>query len=402
MPTPNLYVDIESDPFARVPPHFRSNTIDVFYATDRKPVEGRDGSLQYGYGRSQSLAFGSCLVEIGKNVPWELLVAESRSHKRSGPLPLAIREIREQGQFPETPIPLAEGADGLTDSPEASAREEEMAEKLRQELRRRLAQTRKKEAYVFIHGFKSTFEEAAFVAAELWHFLGREGVPVFYTWPAGSPGLLRGYNYDRESGEFTIYHLKQFIRVLASCPELERVHVIAHSRGTDVSASALRELFIEARGAGMDPQTTFKIGNVVLAAPDLDLDVALQRFGAERFFFGVERLTMYVSEADKAIGIAGWLYSSGRRIGQLRAGDLEATQKRNLELLRRTHFVDAQVPTDGIGHSYFRAHPAVSSDLVLLLRDNRRPGKENGRPLAGGDANYWVVKEGYPGTAKGR
>ena len=44
-----------------------------------------------------------------------------------------------------------------------------------------------------------SFEDAIFRIAELWHFLGREGVPIAYTWPAGHPGLLRGYNYDRES-----------------------------------------------------------------------------------------------------------------------------------------------------------------------------------------------------------
>ena len=103
-----------------------------------------------------------------------------------------------------------------------------------------------------------------------------------YTWPAGRSGLLKGYTYDRESGEFTIYHLKQFIRILASTPALARIHMIAHSRGTDIAASALRELFIEAKAAGIDPQKKFKIANLVLVAPDLDLDVVIQRFGAER------------------------------------------------------------------------------------------------------------------------
>ena len=71
------------------------------------------------------------------------------------------------------------------------------------------------------------------VIAELWHFLGRQGVPILYTWPAGFGGL-RGYTRDRESGGFTIFHLKQFLRLLASTPELEELNIIAHSRGTDV------------------------------------------------------------------------------------------------------------------------------------------------------------------------
>ena len=52
-------------------------------------------------------------------------------------------------------------------------------------------------------------------------------------------------------------------------------------------------------------------------------------------------------------------------------------------------------------HSYFRTNPAVSSDLILMIRDNRDPGAENGRPLIEIDRglNYWKIKDGYPGTA---
>ena len=102
--------------------------------------------------------------------------------------------------------------------------------------------------------------------AQLWHFMGRVGVPVVYTWPAGHPGLLRGYQYDRESGEFTVFHLRQALELLADCPDVEKIHIIAHSRGTDIAMSALRELHIGARAAGLDTRERYKLGTVVLAA----------------------------------------------------------------------------------------------------------------------------------------
>ena len=74
-----------------------------------------------------------------------------------------------------------------------------------------------KEVYFYIHGYNNDFEDAAFAAAELWHFAGREGVPIFYTWPAGAPGPS-GYIYDRESGEFTLNHLKSAIGHISSWP----------------------------------------------------------------------------------------------------------------------------------------------------------------------------------------
>ena len=89
-------------------------------------------------------------------------------------------------------------------------------------------------------------------AAELWHFLGRQGVAVAYTWPAGGEGVLRGYNSDYNSSEFTVYHLKQTLRAIAGCPDVKKIHIIAHSRGTDVTVNALRELLDSVNPPGLD------------------------------------------------------------------------------------------------------------------------------------------------------
>jgi esterase/lipase superfamily enzyme len=276
-----------------------------------------------------------------------------------------------------------------------------MAERVRQELRGRLALTSRKAVYVFIHGFNNTFEDAVYVIAELWHFLGRQGIPILYSWPAGYGGGLRGYSRDRESGEFTIFHLKQFLRFLASTPELEEIHLIAHSRGTDVLTSALRELFIEARAAGKDPRRVFKLSNVVLAAADIDFEVVIQRLGAERVGMGIERLTIYVSKGDKAIGFSGCLFVSLRRLGQLRPEDLTEELSRELTRAPWVQIIDANVPTSFIGHAYFYAHPAVSADLVLLLRDNHPPGSP-GRPLRKHGPNFWQITKDYPGSPENK
>ncbi|MGH8065500.1 MAG: hypothetical protein ACRERE_09710 [Candidatus Entotheonellia bacterium] len=87
MPTPNVYVHAQSNPFADVAPPLRTNTVDVLYATDRQPVPRDDSTLAYGYGRSPSLAFGSCVVEIGQDVSWDTLVEQSLQPERTQPLP---------------------------------------------------------------------------------------------------------------------------------------------------------------------------------------------------------------------------------------------------------------------------------------------------------------------------
>ena len=55
-----------------------------------------------------------------------------------------------------------------------------------------------------------------------------------------------------------------------------------------------------------------------------------------------------------------------------------------------------QVKAEFVGHSYFYTSPAVSSDLILLLRDNRDPGSSNGRPLIQLGNNFWQIQDGYP------
>ena len=266
-------------------------------------------------------------------------------------------------------------------------------------MRRRLSMTSRKEAYVFVHGFSNTFEVAAFRMAEMWHFLGREGVPILYSWPAGYPGLIRGYNRDRESGEFTIFHLKEFLRALAGCQQIDTIHLIAHSRGTDVAMTAMRELILEVRAGGDDPRIALKLGNVIMAAPDIDADVSSQRNGAERLYDGYELLTVYVSQNDRAIGSAEWLFSSPRRLGKIKPEEVLESERARIKLMTNADIIDARVHTDYTGHGYFLSNPAVFSDIILILRYDRTPGAANGRPLTPIVHNYYILDDNYPQKA---
>ena len=94
MPTPNLYVNSPVDPFAKVVPAYQTNEVDVLYATDRLPVQTDEGNLEYGYGRSASLAFGSCVVEIRKMIKFELV---NGPHRDS---PLSPQTLAQQHLTP--------------------------------------------------------------------------------------------------------------------------------------------------------------------------------------------------------------------------------------------------------------------------------------------------------------
>ena len=89
------------------------------------------------------------------------------------------------------------------------------------------------------------------------------------------------------------------------------------------------------------------------------------------------------------------------RLGQLSLSDLSPEERERITSISNVTFVDARLPTGFVGHSYFHTNPAVSSDLILLLRDDRPPGAEHGRPLQQEMGNYWVIYSGYPRSEGG-
>lgn len=331
------------------------------------------------------MAVGAVPVTFGKEVSWDQLVEASRARQRRVRLPLAVGEPTERVKFPPTPS--------------AEPREEETRaaeQAFGALLAERLARSPGKDVYVYVHGFDNTFDDSVKTIAQLWHFLGRQGVAIAYSWPAGGRGLL-GYGYDRESGEFTVYHLKQMLRLLGQAPDVAHVHIIAHSRGTDVALVALRELCLEERGNIAAARRALKLGTLLLAAPDIDMDVALQRLAAERLFELAETTVIYVSEGDWALWLANWIFLGVTRFGKLQPGDLSPEELEILQSSKRLQVVDAYNASVGLlGHSYFYESPAVSSDVILVLRDGREPGAEHGRPLVQESPGFWRMDQDYP------
>ena len=403
MPTPNVLTMENQDIYGNLAPELKSTEVQLFYATDRKPEKDEAGNLRYGFERSASIAFGKVVVDLGTDITWDDLLKASRTQQRLKPVKMEVKRIEEILRSPETPLPYKEVDGKIIEEPGYSAQRARDNESFRKLLLEQLALSKRNEVFIYVHGYHNTFEDASFAMAELCHFLGRIGVPIIYTWPAGYPGIF-GYTYDRESSEFTVYHLRRAIKFISSIPEVEKIHLIAHSRGTDVASAAMRELTIAARAAGEHPREKYKIHNLILAAPDLDLDVAKQRLGGDQVGLSAHRVTVYTSPEDKAIGIAAKLFASPRgRIGTFGVSEATGDIKQQLEYsTANVAFVNFQSAKGGqkdqrdtYGHSYFRDATTVSSDLVLMLRNNLDPG-DPGRPLEPLGLHFWRVPPGYP------
>ena len=397
MPTPNVYSTRGGYPENQVSPAVRSSQVDLLFVTDRAP-ETVDGDLAYGSRRSASVAYGSVTVEIGEGISWEELVELSGEKHRGRNPDVRVSSITELGRFPATPRPFTVVDGAPVEDPKVVSEQDRAEAEFLEHLHRRLAMSQEKDVLVYVHGFSNTFNYAARAQSEVWHFLGRSGVPVLYSWPAAHGGVF-GYFIDRESGEFTIYHLKEFLRLLASSPEVERIQILAHSRGTDVVTTALRELVIETRAAGRNPRESLRIANLILAAPDLDFDIVRQRLMAEKFGPAIGQITIYTTQADKALSASQTLMS-GTRFGRVQEEDLGQREQQIFKEVTNVNIIEVQ-GVGGIGHAYFRTSPAASSDLVLILHDGSRPG-EPARPLTREFLNFWTMPKDYPGPASGR
>ena len=399
MPTPNLYLQDEArSTFSEVPEQFQTNYVDLLYVTDRVSVKDKDGKLSYTMQRSPGAAFGKCRVQFGKDLSWDQLVQDSIHQKRKHKINLTLTNINEMARSSNVPITFIRQGDDVVPNPEDVAELNQQIEVARKVVGQRLAITSHKDVYLYVHGVANTFESSAFVMAELWHFMGRRGVPIIFSWPAGQGGLT-GYFYDRESGEFAVRHLKNTIKVLSEIEEVERIHIIAHSRGTDVTLTALREIFLPMKECGKDYKD-LKLHDLILAAADLDLQVAQQRVVAEEMFRLPKRFTIYTNTKDKAIGVSEWLFSSIERLGQFIGEGLTERQKQFARAVTTIHIIRANIDQGFLGHGYFHDNPSVCSDLIAILKNDADPGTENGRPLIKVAEGFWELNEGYPLTDK--
>jgi len=382
MPTPVLYTGARARPlFTSAPAEVRTPALDLLYFTDRAPATGGDESDPYTAERARSMAFGSTTVLFGEGLTWETLVRDSLVFPRRHPLDLALGPTRELGRFPPIPYGVTMTERGLTRSDAVVDAHETAVRELQAEVARRLASSPRKEVVLYVHGVANTFRDAALTMGELCHFLGREFVCGIFTWPAGGKrGILFGYQVDYESSEFAAEHLRKTIRAIAGTPGLERLHLIAHSRGTDVLVTAASDLNFEAYTQESNIARHYKIGNIVLIAPDLDVDVNAAKFfkvlsdpdmpyGSApnpKMVLDLDRtpgfhITVYMSPDDRALATSGKLFGSVARLGRLNKAMLTPRQIEQARTFGPFDLIQVEGRTDLFGHSYFTSNPKVSA-----------------------------------------
>ncbi len=165
-------------------------------------------------------------------------------------------------------------------------------------------------ALVFIHGYNTGFDKAVYRATQIAHDSGYPGTPVLFTW--ASAGSTIDYVYDNNSATIARNSLGDTLRLVASAGA-ERIDIVAHSMGNWVTMEALRQ----AAAAG-DRDFGGRLGDVVLASPDIDIDVFKSQL---RDYGPPDKPFIVVTAAnDRALNLSGFI------AGRSRAGDYADAQ----------------------------------------------------------------------------
>jgi esterase/lipase superfamily enzyme len=238
--------------------------------------------------------------------------------------------------------------------------------------RKRLAECEVDQALLFVHGYNVPFADAALRAAQIAYDLNFTGVPLLYSWP--SKGTVGGYVADENSVSRAVPYFQEFLRLLLTETGVSEVHVLAHSMGNRLLTEALADFDTTSL-----PEESGRLGQVVFAAPDVDVEVFRRRL--PRIAPQAGGCTLYASSADRALAASRTL-AAAPRAGQAGAGIVVAP---GLDT------VDATALDTGLmGHSYVGDHESVLADVYGLLRQALPPSRRFGLvSVPHADGSYW-------------
>ncbi|ASY63962.1 Phosphonate ABC transporter phosphate-binding periplasmic component [Sinorhizobium sojae CCBAU 05684] len=166
---------------------------------------------------------------------------------------------------------------------------------------------RNRRVLIFVHGFNNRFEDAVYRYAQIVHDSGAEVAPVIFTWP--SRASIFDYNYDKESTNYSRDALEELLQRASKDPAVAEITLMAHSMGSWLTVEALRQMAIR------DRRVAPKITDVILASPDLDVDVfsqQMQAMGKDR-----PKFTLFVSRDDRALTVSRRIAGNIDRLGQI-------------------------------------------------------------------------------------
>ncbi len=224
---------------------------------------------------------------------------------------------------------------------------------LNTELRSRSASQR--ELLLFVHGYNMTTSDAILQVGQFVEDSGFNGVPVLFTW--ASAGRLSRYVYDLNSALVARPLLIDASEIL-SRSIATKYHVFAHSMGGFLTMEAI----VDVAQKGQFNRTG-RLQNVVLASPDIDIDLFRSQMGEINTTF--DRFFVLLSKDDSALLASRRIAGGVPRVG---ASDAEELSKLGVTAIDLSQVEDSRTGS----HSKFSGSPEV---VQLIGRGlNNAPG----------------------------
>ena len=167
-----------------------------------------------------------------------------------------------------------------------------------------IADTHLKQAFVFIHGYNTTFSDAARRTAQIKYDLGFAGPAILFSWP--SHGKTSMYLGDEVNAEWSVPLLARFLVDLRRRTGATNIHLIAHSLGNRVLTRAVQLIALDDT---IQPKPIFS--QIMLAAPDMDADVFREEL-APRMLKAARGVTLYGASDDVAIRVSKKVHDATR------------------------------------------------------------------------------------------
>jgi len=243
------------------------------------------------------------------------------------------------------------------------------------DLVKKISESSEQDAFLFIHGFNTSFENGILRTAQLAFDLGFKGAPIFYGWP--SFGNVLNYPEDEYSVKLSTTHFINFLKMLNPVISNKKVHIIAHSMGNRLLTTAIKEIKKD------ESLNTLSFNQIILAAPDVDANEFISDF-AEAILNAAKRVTLYASSADTALRISRNIHSSTIRLGE--SGNL-ITCYSGLDTIDATN-----TDPSFIGHGYYSNTAQLIGDIFNLIKFNFNPELRNLVPHHSADELYWSFR----------
>ena len=309
-----------------------ASQVDLLVATTRAPVLEPPG-VMFGGARGRGLDFADIVVSVPPD-----------SARKAGEV-----------QWPSSPP-----GDPERDFVTLRADRLDLAE-AKANFNARVSHTPGRKVLIFVHGYNTRFEEAVYKFAQIVHDAHVDVAPVLFTWPSG--GSLVDYVYDRDSAMYSRDAFESVLQALVDDKNVGSISILAHSMGNYLAVEALRQMAIRDRGLPS------KIHDVMLASPDIDVDVFRRQIAQIDVKPRTTQFTLFVSRDDKALGISSFLARDSTRLGAL-----DPTTEPYSSMLEKAQVnvidLTGVASNDSANHSKF-----ATSEVVAAIGDRLAQGQ---------------------------